>query len=396
MNFVSTKLRTILLIGSLFVLLIMNASAFAADGYATRYWDGCKPHCSWSENASGDPVKTCNLYNVDNGDNPDLASSCDGGDAYTCWDMAPKAVSSTLSYGYAAVPATGDVCGQCYEVTFTGTGHYNDDDSGSNALKAANKTMILMATNIGYDVSGGQFDILIPGGGVGAFNACSTQWNVSNSQLGAQYGGFLTACNEELGWNADHDDVKSCVRSSCDEVFSQDGMENLKDGCYWFVDWYEAADNPDLVYSEVTCPTELVDGALTGNLFTVESDSEETTDPEEETDPEGTEPEEETEPEDSVTTLSCSNGTISTWTNGVVINNYAVTNNGTESVATWAINLDFGNEITVVNSWNASASSTDNIVTLSGTNLSAGQTVYFGLQGSYSGDINTPECALVE
>ncbi|MEI8634903.1 hypothetical protein P4S72_28405 [Vibrio sp. PP-XX7] len=38
------------------------------------------------------------------------------------------------------------------------------------------KTMIVQALNIGYDVSGGQFDLLVPGGGVGAFNACSAQW----------------------------------------------------------------------------------------------------------------------------------------------------------------------------------------------------------------------------
>ena len=30
-----------------------------------------------------------------------------------------------------------------------------------------------MPSNIGYDVGGGQFDIMIPGGGVGLFNRCA-------------------------------------------------------------------------------------------------------------------------------------------------------------------------------------------------------------------------------
>ena len=30
-----------------------------------------------------------------------------------------------------------------------------------------------MASNIGYDVARGQFDVMIPGGGVGLFNGCA-------------------------------------------------------------------------------------------------------------------------------------------------------------------------------------------------------------------------------
>ena len=43
-----------------------------------------------------------------------------------------------------------------------------------------------------YDVNHGQFDIMIPGGGPGAFNGCS---QMGISCAGAQYGGFLTECN---------------------------------------------------------------------------------------------------------------------------------------------------------------------------------------------------------
>ena len=90
------------------------------DGYATRYWDCCKPHCVWSDNVSEgvNPVGTCSIENVGNGDDYMVKSSCDGGDGYTCYNMAPYAVSDTLSYGYAAVSASGDICGKCYQLEF--------------------------------------------------------------------------------------------------------------------------------------------------------------------------------------------------------------------------------------------------------------------------------------
>lgn len=170
-----------------------------------------------------------------------------------CHSMIPWAVNDNLSYGYVAT-SSGDVCGRCFEVTFTGQGHYGNDP-GSTALNG--KRMILQATNIGGDVGGGQFDILIPGGGVGAFNACSSQWGVSNDELGVQYGGFLAACKNELGYNASLQQYKSCVANRCNSVFNSRGLTELYQGCMWFVDWFQAADNPNLRYKEVACPSEL-------------------------------------------------------------------------------------------------------------------------------------------
>jgi len=255
-----SKVKCVTTFSGVLLAFIFSHSLYATEGYATRYWDGCKGHCSWSANSNDNPVKTCNVTNNINPFESEIASSCDGGDAYTCWDMSPKEVSDTLSYGYAAVPANGDVCGVCYQLTFTGTGKYNDIEPGSVALKEKGKTMIVMATNIGYDVSGGQFDLLIPGGGVGAFDAASKQWGVSNDALGEQYGGFLAECQGEYGYD-DTDTLKSCVRTKCDTIFNQDGMENLKSGCHWYVDWFEMADNPNLEYEEVECPAALVTGA---------------------------------------------------------------------------------------------------------------------------------------
>jgi len=195
-------------------------------------------------------LSACSTNNQTLGD-VNAGSSCDGGNAHMCYGLTPWSVSNTLSYGFAAT-SSGDVCGRCYEIQFTGSSHNGGNDPGSAALSG--KRMIVQATNIGYDVSGGQFDILVPGGGVGAFNACSDQWGVSNSELGAQYGGFLAACKDELGYNASLSQYKSCLSNRCDNVFGSRGLTELQQGCQWYANWFEAADNPALKWKEVACP----------------------------------------------------------------------------------------------------------------------------------------------
>ena len=237
-----------------------GGDAPTCSGYATRYWDCCKAHCGWSANvpAGVAPVTSCDASDAPLSD-LSRASACgspSSSTAFTCTSMAPWSVSSTLAYGFAAVPASGDVCGRCYELSFEGTGHYSASDPGSVAL--AGKRMIVQATNIGYDVGGGQFDLLIPGGGVGAFDACTYQWGTSD--LGAQYGGFLSACRESLGGSASHAALKSCVQTRCVTTFAG-SFPDLLAGCTWFVDWFEAADNPNLQYREVSCPDALVNNS---------------------------------------------------------------------------------------------------------------------------------------
>ncbi len=231
----------------------------SCKGYATRYWDCCKAHCGWEGNVNPatEPLQSCDEDDKSLGAVYDVPSSCPspgGGKAYTCYDESPWTVSDTLAYGFAAVPAEGDICGRCYQLEFDGTGHYNAQDPGSVALKG--KKMIVQATNIGHDVGGGQFDILTPGGGVGLFDACSYQWGVETSELGATYGGFMTKCQEQFP--GDHAKQKDCVLGRCAAVFDEPGMASLKAGCEWYVGWYEAADNPNLNYQEVACPAALV------------------------------------------------------------------------------------------------------------------------------------------
>lgn len=140
---------------------------------------------------------TCNKDDEKQAD-PNIKSSCDEaapGSAYVCHDNVPWAVSDTLAYGYAAVPAKGDICGKCYELTFDGNGFYGANH-GAKAIKG--KKMIVQASNIGHDVANSQFDVMIPGGGVGIFDACTYQWGATKGQMGKKYGGFLSACQEKL------------------------------------------------------------------------------------------------------------------------------------------------------------------------------------------------------
>jgi hypothetical protein len=221
------------------------------NGWASRYWDCCKQHCGWADNTpSKDPITSCSFSDSPVAD--DVGSACSGGSAYTCHAMAPWAVSSTLSYGFAAVQHTGDVCGRCYQIQFTGSSHNAGSDPGSAAI--AGKSMIVQVTNVG-GVAGDQFDLLIPGGGVGDFDACTQQWQTSD--LGERYGGFLGACRSA----GSHSAVKSCVAQRCQNVFGSKGLTKLYNGCMWFVDWLEVADNPNFKFMPVTCPAALTNAS---------------------------------------------------------------------------------------------------------------------------------------
>jgi hypothetical protein len=211
----------------------------ARTGTTTRYWDACKPSCGWPNNTGSSPngtAKSCDVKGSTIGNN--IGSACpNGGSAYACMNQAPWRKSDNVSYGFAATPTNGD-CGKCYHLQFSNTA-------------ISGKKMIVMVSNIGGDVKSGQFDIMIPGGGVGIYNALSTQVSQnggSSSDLGSQYGGFRTKC----GSNA------TCVRNMCNSVFSTAALSDLKNGCLWYVDWFQIADNPNIYYKEINCPSDLV------------------------------------------------------------------------------------------------------------------------------------------
>ena len=202
----------------------------SGNGYATRYWDCCQPHCAQSNGHRCSQDGTSQTGNTQ--------SACSGGGAYACYDEAPKAISDCLSYGHIA--KANPNCGQCYRIQFTGQGEHNANDAGSKLIKG--KQMIVKVSNTGGDVAANQFDLMIPGGGVGQFNACSQQWGTSD--LGAQYGGFLTECT------GSHAQKKECVRQECMKI----PAGAARDGCIWFVDWLQIADNPKFTSEQTNCP----------------------------------------------------------------------------------------------------------------------------------------------
>ncbi|KAK1224965.1 hypothetical protein PQX77_012114 [Marasmius sp. AFHP31] len=157
---------------------IVAGVAAQQSGVTTRYWDCCKPSCGWTGKASvSKPVATCDK--AGNVLDPSVRSGCDsGGTAFTCTNYSPFAVDNNTAYGFAAVRLSGQTesswCCACYELTFT---------SGP----VSGKKMIVQATNTGGDLGNNHFDILMPGGGVGAFTqGCPAQFGSWNGVRGRQ------------------------------------------------------------------------------------------------------------------------------------------------------------------------------------------------------------------
>ncbi|KAI1071298.1 hypothetical protein LB507_009520 [Fusarium sp. FIESC RH6] len=202
----------------------LAVSAASGSGHSTRYWDCCKPSCSWSGKAKVNaPALTC-----DNKDNPitntNSVNGCEGGgSAYACTNYSPWAVNDDLAYGFTATKLAGGTeaswCCACYALTFT-----------TGPVKG--KKMIVQSTNTGGDLGDNHFDLMMPGGGVGIFDGCTSQFGKALG--GAQYGGISS-------------------RSECDSF-----PELLKDGCHWRFDWFKNADNPDFTFEQVQCPKELL------------------------------------------------------------------------------------------------------------------------------------------
>jgi len=234
----------------LFALFFAAASVSAQTaGWMSRYWDGCKAHCMWSGNTQNCPAgaaKSCNKQNQEiPTDDINTKDACQGGTGYYCWNHAPVAISETEAYGFVARNggSYSNKCGECYELTFTGSGQHGH----SNSLSG--KKMTVMLSNVGYDVQENQFDFLVPGGGLGIFDAFSSQLGVSKEALGENHGGFVSTCG--------HGNV-ACVVEKCNSVFAGAGREDLRDGCLFYANWLGAANNPNVTWKTVTCPQALL------------------------------------------------------------------------------------------------------------------------------------------
>ncbi|KAM7202388.1 putative endoglucanase type K [Rhypophila sp. PSN 637] len=205
-----------------FYLELVSAQGPSGSGKTTRYWDCCKPSCGWPKKSNNGQVQTCSKNDQPLNDQGNTRSGCDsGGSAYMCSGQGPWALNETLAYGWAAVNLAGSNeaawCCACYELTFT---------SGP----ISGKKMIVQATNTGGDLGNNHFDLAIPGGGVGLFNACTNQYGAPSNGWGERYGGIRS-------------------RSECDSFPAA-----LKAGCYWRFDWFQGADNPSVTFKQVACP----------------------------------------------------------------------------------------------------------------------------------------------
>ncbi|KAF2249421.1 glycoside hydrolase family 45 protein [Trematosphaeria pertusa] len=209
-------------------LSLFITSAFSDPGKTTRYWDCCKPSCSWPGKAQvSNPVRTCNKQDLwPNPMDPNAASACGGGEAYSCSNNAPWAVDDNLAYGFAAASIKGSSepnwCCACYELTFTST-------------SIAGKRLVVQVTNTGGDLGENHFDLQIPGSGMGLFtDACAKQF--PGVWLGEQYGGYSN-------------------RDDCNRL--PEG--NFRNGCFWRFDWFQNANNPTMDFKEVQCPQAMID-----------------------------------------------------------------------------------------------------------------------------------------
>jgi Glycosyl hydrolase family 45 len=206
----------------------------ASTGFATRYWDCCKPSCGSSKLSCGNDGTS-----TDGGGNQ---SACAGGNSFMCYGFAPfqDPANKYVSYAYAA---SHRACGSCWELQFTGKSGCSEGAScPGTAANLLYNTLFVQVINTG-DIADDQFDLLVPGGGVGQFNACSNEWGTSD--LGSTYGGFLSGCNGSI----------SCTQTKCNTVFAN--KPALLAGCNWFLTWYGAGDNPQIKFKSVSCPSQL-------------------------------------------------------------------------------------------------------------------------------------------
>ncbi|GME71814.1 unnamed protein product [Ambrosiozyma monospora] len=206
------------------------SGGFSGTGKTTRYWDCCLPSYSWSGKSSAvsSPVRACDA----NGDvltGNSFQSGCNGGEAYMCNDQTPWAVNDNLAYGFGAASVSGatdeTLACACFKLSFTST-----------AIQG--KEMVIQITNTGGDLGSNQFDLAMPGGGVGIFTSGCTNEFGSGYSWGEQYGGIS-------------------AESDCSNLPS-----DLQKGCDFRFDWFENADNPSVSFEQVVCPTELTE--LTG------------------------------------------------------------------------------------------------------------------------------------
>jgi len=238
------------------------------EAATTRYWDCCKPSCSWSSNFAANnpvapgytPVETC-TKDGSIGDFNAVNVCTGGGDTskdivYSCPDYQPFTDNNGVMYGFAAAGGPLSGCCSCYELEFTDRCLNGCSYQG----QLQGRKMIVQVTNTGADLGAAHFDLQIPGGGFGIFNGCSAGEAGTNGP--AQYD------EPTANWGQRFGGVTSQVQ--CSGLPSE-----LQAGCNWrFADFLNS-DNPSVKYREVKCPAALT--AISGCRLSNEVDTEPST-----------------------------------------------------------------------------------------------------------------------
>ncbi|CAG9862505.1 unnamed protein product [Phyllotreta striolata] len=209
------------------------AGGLTGTGTTSRYWDCCKPTCSWPGHVNQKaPVRACKADGVTVMSDKENQSGCVGGQSYICTNQDGYAKNDTLAYGFVAAKFINsggrNMCCSCVLFTF-----HTQWPSKLNGKK-----MLVQVTNTGEDdphADHNEFDIAMPGSGVGYYTkGCSSQWNSDLSNWGDQYGGV-------------HDE-KDCYKLP----------KQLWKGCLFRFQWMVGYSNPDVSFVEVQCPKELI------------------------------------------------------------------------------------------------------------------------------------------
>ena len=136
------------------------SGGLSGSGYASRYWDCCKESCSWTVYAGrGNEARQCDNNQKIISD-ISAKSVCYGGPASAYFSYFPFNVDgcTEIRFAFAAVPLAGpNICGRCFELSFTGEGKY---ETTLNHQKLKGKKLIVMTSNIVNDFLGEQFDIM--------------------------------------------------------------------------------------------------------------------------------------------------------------------------------------------------------------------------------------------
>lgn len=198
----------------------------AGTAYTTRYWDCAKPSCAWPGKAPvTQPPRVCRKDGLTTA-SPTEQSGAGGGTAFACTNQQPwtSRYDPNLAFAYVAfsTPSGGEArsCCTCLEMTFKDP-------------RLAGKRLIGQVINMNNGETGEHVDIAVPGGGIGAVNACQSQWNAGAS-WGQLFGG--------LGPN----------RIECEGL-----PEQLRPGCRWQYDWLLDV-RSDVDYREIHCPGALL------------------------------------------------------------------------------------------------------------------------------------------